>query len=183
MTTERHNPRTGAREEDVARCESSVGARFPPWLRERLAAGNGWEVNDRRGVTGAKWRFLPVLDRSTRKLQARTAEDIAWNTRKLRADSIPCSTAVVVAVDGYGGRLVLLPDPNTPGTLGVPLFRQNGVAEVVFKPIKQHSSLGSHHQRLTSGLPTNCPTSGTTQIPLRRVQSRSHRARSAHVVT
>lgn len=145
----RSSPGAGAA--DIAACEAAVGARLPDWLRERLAVSNGWETDDRAGATRAQWRFLPVLDRSDRKRRSRTAEDIAWHTQQLRqqADApqaavpqadvpqadVPQGAVVVARAWSETTRLVLLPDPDAPGRLGDLLWRQNGVARPLDRPV------------------------------------------------
>lgn len=123
-------PMHPADETAIAACEAAVGFRLPGWLRERLARENGWTVDDALGPTRVdEWRFLPVLDRGDRKRMTRTAEDIAWHTRRLRAEAAAPEGAVAVA-RGWDEtmRLILLPDPADPTRLGDTLWRQHGVA-------------------------------------------------------
>lgn len=131
-------PRPGVAELDLVRCEQQIGFPLPAWLRARLARENGWQVSDAGGPTRASWRFLPVMDRSSRKSQSKTAEDIAWHTAALRAEAPGCELAVVVAVQPWGGRLVLLPAEDDSSELGPMLWRQNGVARPIAPPIQHH---------------------------------------------
>jgi len=116
--------RMPAREEDIARVEEKVGVRLPDWLRARLLAENGFELDDGAGITGKVWRMLPVMDRSQRSRMSRTAQDIAWHTAQVR-EVAGLSGAVVV---GYSSssedRLVLMPSVEDPAVLGTELFRQ-----------------------------------------------------------
>lgn len=119
---------------DIAACEEAVGAALPGWLRDRLGIENGWRVDDQKGMTREEWRFLPVLDRSDRKRRSRTAEDIAWHTRRLRQASadagtaVPSGAVVVALAWNETTRLILLPEPADPTVLAPRLWRQNGVA-------------------------------------------------------
>lgn len=127
MTTPPPNP--PAREEDVAAAEATLGRPLPPWLRDRLLAENGWLIDDLRGPTNEEWQFLPVLDRRDRKAMTRTAEGIAWYTRRLAeaADfgALPEGAAMVAFGRArYSHRLLLLPDPDDPGAFDDRLFRQ-----------------------------------------------------------
>lgn len=130
---------TKAREEDIARVEEIVGATLAPWLRERLLADNGFVLDDTAGTTGRKWQILPVMDRSNRKTQTRTARDIARATAEARLVDVvsspgfgepqpgtPFPPDAVVIGTGWSPleRLALLPDPHHPGQLGSMLYRQ-----------------------------------------------------------
>ena len=122
-----------ASEDDILRCEASIGVALPAWLHDQLLCENGWEVTDTHGPTRKKWRFLPVVDRSDRKRMSATAEDIAHHTRQLRstphlAAGVPPGVVVVALAWHENTRLVLLPDPADPARLGDALYRQNGVA-------------------------------------------------------
>lgn len=132
-----HSPSSpGAGAADITACEAAIGARLPDWLRERLAVENGWATDDRAGATREEWRFLPVLDRSDRKRRSRTAEDIAWHTQQLRQHAaVPEGAVVVARAWSATTRLFLLPGPDTPGSLGAKLWRQNGVARPLDPPI------------------------------------------------
>ncbi|WP_232245868.1 CbrC family protein [Delftia acidovorans] len=126
----------GASNSDIAACEAVIGARLPDWLRERLLAGNGWEVDDTAGATRREWRFLPVLDRSDRKRRSRTAEDIAWHTQRLRQQAdVPVGAVVVARAWSETTRLILLPDLQSPDRLGAMLWMQNGVAVPLQTPV------------------------------------------------
>jgi hypothetical protein len=133
MSLNHERPHPPAREEDILRCETAMGAVLPTWLPLRLLAENGWRVDDRNGATGEEWRFLPVLDRTDRKRMSATAEDIAHHTLQLRAAphlaaGMPPGVVVVARAWHENTRLVLLPDPADPARLGDALYRQNGVA-------------------------------------------------------
>lgn len=121
---------------DLVACEAALGATLPTWLRERLAAENGWEVDDESGATRETWRFLPVLDCSDRKSRTRTAEDIAWHTRKLRKEAAEAGfdffEGIVVVARAYAEttRLVLLPDDDKPSVLLPALWHQERLEPV-----------------------------------------------------
>ncbi|WP_205750275.1 CbrC family protein [Diaphorobacter sp. HDW4B] len=126
-----------ATEQDVAACEAAIGCALPEWLRSRLLIENGWEVDDRQGLTRNEWRFLPVLDRTDRKSRTRTAEDMAWHTQQLHkaAAGVPQGAVVVARAWSPTTRLVLLPDSANSGQLTTMLWRQNGVAEPLPTPV------------------------------------------------
>ncbi|MDH6679357.1 uncharacterized protein CbrC (UPF0167 family) [Rhodococcus sp. LBL1] len=125
-----------APESDISACEAAMGFGLPAWLGERLGIENGWTVDDKAGLTREEWRFLPVLDRSDRKSRTRTAEDIAWHTRRLRATAdVPPGSVVVARAWSESTRLILLPGTSDPTRLGPMLWRQNGVAEPMDTPI------------------------------------------------
>ncbi len=107
VTTNR--PQSPARETDIAQCEKMLGYDLPLWLRQRLLHTNRWETDDTAGRTERVWDFLPVLDRSSRKTQIRTAENIVYHTRKLSEITAIPKGAVVVALSGLAHRLLLLP--------------------------------------------------------------------------
>lgn len=135
----------GAREQDIMRVETAVGARFPDWLRDRLLANNGFILDDTSGTTGRTWRILPVRDDGDRKRMMRTAEDIARATATARAVDVVSSPGfgepqpgrpfpadgVVIGV-GWSEleRLTLLPDPANPERLGMTLYRQMQFAPI-----------------------------------------------------
>lgn len=127
---------------DIEACEAAVGMRFPPWLRQRLLAENGWECDDRAGQTRDEWRFLPVLDRSDKKRRARTAEDIAWHTQQLHKEAdVPDGAVVVARARSATTRLILLPDAQKVGELSSMLWQQNGVAQPL-EPAIEPDALG-----------------------------------------
>ncbi|MEV7971716.1 CbrC family protein [Cellulomonas sp. NPDC089187] len=90
---------TGARDEDLDRAEQVLGVALPTWWRDRLRERNGFDWDDRAGVTGVLYRALPVRDGSDRKRMARTAQDIAWHTERAQAeDSFPAGAVVLGAL-------------------------------------------------------------------------------------
>jgi len=130
-----------AREADIERVETLIGARLPDWLRIRLLVENGFEWDDSCGVTGETWRVLPVMDQTDRKRIANTAEDIAWHTTRVRAldgiasggfgplqpgKPVPPGAVVIAREWDETRRLILLPDPADPSTLGPDLYLQAG---------------------------------------------------------
>lgn len=164
-----------ASEQDVAACEAAIGGTLPEWLRSRLLNENGWEVDDRLGLTRGEWR-LPVLDRSDRKSRTRTAEDIAWHTQQLHKEAagVPQGAVVVARAWSPTTRLVLLPDSAHPGQLTTMLWRQNGVAEPLPTPVDP--ALLGQKPKLLSGVVTaaskaSCRCFVITPIRWRRAPS------------
>ena len=130
------------------RVETLVGYRLPTWLRERLLSENGFVLDDSSGATGVEWHMLAVMDRTDRKHQSRTGEDIAWHTKRARAiDQIELGTGFDVVSQpghpfpedgvmiGWGSsqrdRLLLLPDMDHPDLLGLDVYRQSFHSPVV----------------------------------------------------
>src|SRR5262245_3785253 len=66
------------------------------------------------------------MDRSDRKRQSRTAEDIAWHTARARGYDASAQGQVVIGVVSPGTWLVLLPDPAQPHVLGMRAYEQRG---------------------------------------------------------
>jgi len=85
--------------------ESKLGVRFPSGFASHLEKANGGEVVALRDT----WQVHPVFDASDRKRAARTASHIARETAVAREWAGFPATAVSIASNGSGDRLVFLP--------------------------------------------------------------------------
>lgn len=91
----------------IARGEQQLGRRLPEALRERLMRDNGGEIE----VDGGIRRLHPVFDTTDRKRISRTANHIIRETESAREGRHGFSdAAVVIAADGSGDLIILLPD-------------------------------------------------------------------------
>jgi hypothetical protein len=150
MNSKHQNP--PARYEDITRVETLVGCRLPEWLRDRLLKENGFGLrvplvygeHGNLGIkpamaantnhdTGELWRICPVLDRTNKKSQTRTAEDIAWHTARARAVNKMATGVLEKRVSGqpFPSNAVMIglrqwfnprpiPDPHDPTVLDRP---------------------------------------------------------------
>ncbi|MGV8881408.1 MAG: CbrC family protein [Rhodoglobus sp.] len=138
MTTPPHSAR-GARDVDIERIEEYLGSRLPPYLRDRLAAENGFGIDDSAGVTGERWTILPVLDRSDRKRMTATAYDMMHASTQARTiDRVstpgfgepkpghPFPASAVVIGHGHSRevRLALMANPDDSSVFGTELHVQ-----------------------------------------------------------
>ncbi|MDO4258292.1 MAG: CbrC family protein [Actinomycetaceae bacterium] len=109
----------GARLEDIAACEAAIGARLPQWLKAELLKHNGW--------VRAKWKFLPVRNYETHRVEPQSIEGQTYEVRITGIEKVPGS--IVVAWDttkGYLRRLIATPSDDDPGVLGETLRIQEG---------------------------------------------------------
>jgi len=118
--------------------EELVGRRLPDWLRERLLVENGFDVDDSIGVTGRRWSFLPVMDRSNRKRMTRTCNDIARCNDRSTAGTlcVPEGAVMVGSALASSPDLWLLPDPAYPSVLGLDLYRRGPGGSLVSMEVK-----------------------------------------------
>src|SRR3954470_19477709 len=99
----------------IVAAEPELGRKLPAPMRERLMLNNGGEV-ETRGYPGDDqcWQLHPVFDSSDRKRAARSAGHIVNETREGRARAGFPDEAVVIAANGTGDLLVLLPGDELP---------------------------------------------------------------------
>ena len=97
----------------IAAAEKALGRRLPDGLRERLRQQNGGEIE----AAGIVWYLHPIFDDSDRRRLRRTAtNNIVHETEEARdafKELFP-DGAVVLANDGGGDYLLLLPGENEP---------------------------------------------------------------------
>ncbi len=92
----------------IAAAEQALGRDLPHGLKARLRRDNGGEID----LLDDDWALHPVKDASDRKRLARTASDIVRETAVARNWSRFPESAIAVASNGEGDRLVLMPGSN-----------------------------------------------------------------------
>lgn len=102
----------------VERAEKKLDVRLPDALVARLLRENGGEVT----IGAVVWQLHPVADDSDPRRFKPTWDDVARQTEQARAWPGFPPTAVSIADDGCGNRLILLPDGNDATQLGVHVF-------------------------------------------------------------
>lgn len=103
---------------EIAKTEAKTGFTFPLGLKSRLAKDNGGEI----AVAGDCWQLIPFLDASDRKWLARTCNDIVRETARMRDWRGFPSDAFVVAQNGGGDYLVVLPESEGSTQLGETIY-------------------------------------------------------------
>jgi hypothetical protein len=104
-------------ESHIEAAERELGVRLPREFRERLLARNGGELT----TAGDDWQVFPVFDTTNRKTASRSAGHIVLENRSARGwEGFP-PAAVVIASNGSGDLLVLMPKVAT-GPLGPQVF-------------------------------------------------------------
>ena len=99
-------------EQRIDAAERALGRPLPTALRKRLRRDNGGDLD--LGEHGP-WQLHPVWDDGDRRRAARTAGHVVRETEAAR-EAVPDlpEGAVVVAADGSGDLLLLLPDEDEP---------------------------------------------------------------------
>ena len=103
----------GVDDSRIAATEQMLRRRLPDGLRERLRQDNGGEI----AAAGVAWYLHPILDDSDRRRLRRTAtNNVVHETKEARAafEELFPDGAVVVANDGGGDYLLLLPGEDAP---------------------------------------------------------------------
>jgi hypothetical protein len=90
-------------EKFIVAAEQELGRPLPEPLRSRLGRANGGEIE----IEGDVWTLHPIPDNSDRKRVSRTANNILRETDMARSWSGFPSTAISIAEDGTGDRMVL----------------------------------------------------------------------------
>lgn len=98
----------------IAAAEAQLGLRLPAELRTHLLKSNGGEVE----FDDDHWKLHPVFDSTDRKHAGRTADHIVRETQQAKRWTGFPPEPVVIAGNGTGDCLVLLPDPSNPSQLG-----------------------------------------------------------------
>ena len=120
-------PITGA---EISKTEAKVGFRFPLGLKSRYLKDNGGEVD----VAGENWWLIPFFDSADRKRIARTCNDIARETAKMREWQRFPGDAFVVAQNGSGDYLIIRPEQDGSRELGETIYfwdHETGTCEPV----------------------------------------------------
>jgi|SRR5882672_7745055 len=104
--------------EEISKTETKTGFKFPLDLKSRLSKDNGGEIE----VGNDCWQLIPFLDSSDRKRIARTCNDIIRETTSMRDwDGFP-EDAFVVARNGAGDYLIILPEAEGSKQLGETIY-------------------------------------------------------------
>ena len=103
---------------EIAKTEAKTGFTFPPGLKARLSKDNGGEIE----VADDDWQLIPFLDSSDRKRLARTCNDIVRETASMRDWRGFPADAFVVAQNGCGDCLIILPDAEGSAQLGETIY-------------------------------------------------------------
>ena len=103
---------------EIAKTEAKTGFTFPLGLKTRFTKDNGGEVE----VGGDHWWLIPFLDTTDRKRIARTCNDIAKETAQMREWGRFPRDAFVIAQNGGGDYLIILPEAEGSTQLGETIY-------------------------------------------------------------
>jgi hypothetical protein len=104
--------------QEIAKTEAKTGFTFPLGLKLRLSKDNGGEIE----VANDCWQLIPFLDSSDRKRIARTCNDIARETASMRDWGDFPRDAFVVAQNGSGDYLIILPETDGSKNLAETIY-------------------------------------------------------------
>lgn len=91
-------------EEELAKTEGELGAKFPKEYREAMMADNGGEASTEED----DWEFYPIRDTSDRKRLSRTCNHILNETESCRGFGNFPDNAIAIAGNGLGDQMVLV---------------------------------------------------------------------------
>lgn len=91
-------------EEELAKTEGELGAKFPREYREAMMAENGGEAS----TDVDDWEFYPIRDTSDRKRLSRTCNHILHETESCRDFGSFPENAIAIAGNGAGDQMVLV---------------------------------------------------------------------------
>lgn len=103
---------------EIAKTEAKTGFTFPPELKARFSKDNGGEVE----LVGESWQLIPFLDSSDRKRLTRTCNDIVRESASIRELSKFPTDAFVIAQNGGGDYLIILPSEKGSKVLGETVY-------------------------------------------------------------
>ena len=103
---------------EIAKTEAKTGFTFPFGLKTRFSRDNGGEIE----VGGDCWQLIPFINASDRKRLARTCNDIVRETARMRDWRGFPPDAFVVAQNGGGDYLIILPEAEGSTQLGEAIF-------------------------------------------------------------
>ena len=105
-------------EKYIIETEKELGLRFPRTFREKMGKENGGEIE----TADDSWTIHPFFDKSDIKRIKRTTNNIILETKNSREwDNFP-PTAIAIADNGSGDKLVLLPTDNKPTELSDKIY-------------------------------------------------------------
>ncbi len=102
----------------IQEAESKLGIKLPHSYRHAIAKENGGE----KTIHGETWDLYPIWDKSDRKRLKRTCNDIVYETESIKKWNGFPPDAVAIAGNGYGDRLILLPDNQDSNMLGDTIY-------------------------------------------------------------
>src|SRR5882724_8824953 len=103
---------------EIAKTEAKTGFKFPLGLKVRFSKDNGGEIK----IARDNWQLIPFMDATDRKRIARTCNDIVRETSQMRDwEGFP-EDAFVVAQNGGGDYLIILPETKGSKELGETIY-------------------------------------------------------------
>ncbi len=106
---------------EIAKTEVKSGFIFPIGMKTRLVKDNGGEIE----LAGECWQLVPFLDATDRKRLARTCNDIIRETASWRDSEGFPKDGFVIAENGTGNCLFILPDKEGSRHLGEIIYFWN----------------------------------------------------------
>ena len=103
---------------EIAKTEAKTGFKFPIGLKSRFSRDNGGEIE----VGDDCWQLIPFLDSTDRKRLARTCNDIVTETARMSEWRGFPADAFVVAQNGGGDYLIILPEAEDSNDLGETIY-------------------------------------------------------------
>jgi hypothetical protein len=122
----------------VERCAEKLGVKLPPAYVERICAKNGGDVTADGTNT---WTLVPIFDDSDRRRLKRTCNDVVHETEFARGFFGFPADGVVIANDGCGNHLTLLPKSGNSDELGDAVFDWDHETGQIKKVAKDFSEL------------------------------------------
>jgi hypothetical protein len=107
--------------EEIAKTESKLGLTFPLGFKARMIRDNGGEIK----AADDYWQLIPFFDTSDKKRLARTCNDIVRETKSASEQPGFPEGAVVVADNGTGDLLLLVPTETDSKALGEEIYFWN----------------------------------------------------------
>jgi len=107
--------------EEIKKTEARTGYVFPIGFKARMIADNGGSLK----LSSEVWWLIPFFDSSDRKRLARTCNDIIRETGKMRDWRQFPKEGFVIAQNGSGDYLILLPSEEGSKELGETIYQWN----------------------------------------------------------
>jgi hypothetical protein len=95
-------------EEELAKTEAEIGARFPASYRDAMKASNGGTVE----AYEDEWELFPIRDTSSQKRISRTTNHVLLETKNSGTWPRFHELAYAIAGNGSGDRLVIFREGN-----------------------------------------------------------------------
>ncbi|MCW5757546.1 MAG: SMI1/KNR4 family protein [Phycisphaeraceae bacterium] len=104
--------------DEIGKTEVQLGLTFPPRFIDRMMRDNGGTVQ----AAGDSWELHPFRNGADRKMLARTANHVARETIQCREWPEFPPQGVVIASNGTGDALILLPSEVDAKALGETIY-------------------------------------------------------------